>query len=64
MKKLIVSAIALLVFAGSSASAITIQTTQIAGQSKPKPTTKPGPTTDSMPPICPYNDPNGCHILD
>lgn len=69
MKKLIFSAIALFVLTASSASAISIQGTQIQGQSKPKSgtTTNPpatGPSTDSMPPTCPYNDPNGCHILD
>ena len=63
MKKLIFTAAALLVLAGSSASTITLNGTQIAGKDKPKPT-QPGPDTNSIPPGCPYNDPNGCGILD
>lgn len=63
MKKLIYTATALLVLAGSSASANSFRPTQLADKSKPKPT-EPGPSTDSIPPVCPYNDPNGCGILD
>lgn len=63
MKKLIFSAVAMLVLAGSSASAITIPNTQFAGKPKPtQPTTDPD--TNKIPPMCPYNDPNGCGILD
>ncbi len=63
MKKLIFSAVALIVLTGSSANALTFSATKIAGKDKPKPT-QPGPSTDSIPPVCPYNDPNGCGILD
>lgn len=63
MKKLIFSAIAVFVLAGSSASAITIPNTQFAAKPKPtQPTTDPD--TSRIPPNCPYNDPNGCGILD
>ncbi len=53
MKKLILTSAALLVFAGSTLSA-------------PALTTSKAPTkTDSVPVAkCPYNDPNGCGILD
>ncbi len=65
MKKLAFSAIALFVLAGNSSNALTFSATHIAGKDKPK-TTSPdsGPQTDSIPPYCPYNDPNGCGILD
>lgn len=64
MKKLAFSAIALFVLAGSSANAITFGATQIAGKDKPKTTQPDQPSTNGIPPTCPYNDPNGCGILD
>lgn len=63
MKKFVYTATALLVIAGSSASAATFRPTQVSDKDKPKPT-QPGPSTDSIPPTCPLSDPNGCGILD
>ena len=67
MKKIVFSAIALFVLAGNTSNALTFSATQISD--KPKtggstPAPAPGPQTDSIPPLCPYNDPNGCGILD
>lgn len=64
MKKFIYTATALLVLAGSTASAVTIPSTRFSDKPKqPKPT-EPGPDTNQIPPLCPLNDPNGCGILD
>ncbi len=64
MKKLIFTATALLILAGSSLQVATVNGTQIAGKTKPKSPTS-GPSTDSIPPpTCPTNDPNGCGIFD
>ena len=64
MKKLIFTATALLILAGSTFQVATISGTQIAGKTKPKSPTS-GATTDSIPPpTCPMNDPNGCGIFD
>jgi hypothetical protein len=64
MKKLILTAAALLILAGSTFQTATLSTTQIAQKTKPKTPTS-GPTTDSIPPpTCPPNDPNGCGIFD
>ena len=64
MKNLLLTASALLVFAGSSMSAATLHQTQIAGKDKPK-TTAPDSSTNSIPPpTCPPGDPNGCGIFD
>ena len=70
MKKIVFSAIALFVLAGNTSNALTFSATQIADKPKagggtPTPSTPaPGPQTASIPPGCPYNDPNGCGILD
>ncbi|MGI4854773.1 MAG: hypothetical protein ACRYF4_12100 [Janthinobacterium lividum] len=63
MKKFLFSAAAMLVLAGSSASAITIPNTSFSTKPKPtQPTTDPD--TNKIPPMCPPSDPNGCGILD
>lgn len=64
MKKFIYTATALLVLAGSTASAVTIPSTTIASNTKTQPTqpTPPDAGTDTIPPNCPWNDPNGCGI--
>ena len=64
MKKLIFTATALLVLAGSTFQFAAVSTTQIAQKTKPKNPTS-GPIVDSIPPpTCPLNDPNGCGIFD
>ena len=63
MKKLMFTAAALLVLAGSAFQTVSVNT-QIAAKGKPT-TPTAGPKTDSIPPpTCPPNDPNGCGILD
>ncbi len=64
MKKLMLTAAALLILAGSTFQVAHVTGTQLAGTTKPKTPTS-GPTTDSIPPpTCPPNDPNGCGIFD
>lgn len=62
MKKFIYTATALLVLAGSTASAATFTSTSISDKKTTTQPTQPGPDTNSIPPNCPWNDPNGCGI--
>jgi hypothetical protein len=64
MKKLIFTATALLILAGSTFQIATVSSNQVSAVTKPKTPTS-GPKTDSIPPpTCPTSDPNGCGIFD